>query len=427
MKIVKVYSRQLGEELGLKPGDRLLRINGKKVLDHLDYQFRITEENLLVDLEIDGKTVQYDIEKNYDTDLGVEFDEFKVRSCANDCVFCFVDQLPPGMRSTLYFRDGDYRLSYLHGHYITMTNMGQRELDRIVEQRLSPLYVSVHVTDKVLRKKLFLYHKDDRLLNKIKFLTDNGILLHTQIVLMPEQNDGKWLVKTLKDLYQFFPGVNSCSIVPVGLTGHREGLFSIPHITREYAKSMMSEAYTLRSQFPGSDHPFIYFADEWYILAGIPFPPVKAYGNIDLTENGIGQVSAFLKKFTKDKKRIREIAKPGCFTIATGTLIHDIFREAIGGYLNEIPGVSVEVVPVTNRVFGSSVSVSGLLTGRDIIDQLKGRDLGSSVWLTHRILNDDGIKTLDDYSLDKISSELGVPVHTSNDSILEIFERNNLG
>lgn len=427
MKILKVHQDQLGYELGLKPGDRLLRINGKKVLDHLDYQFRITEENIRLDIEIDGKVHQFDIDKDYDVDLGVDFEEFKIRSCANDCVFCFVDQLPKGLRKTLYFRDGDYRLSYLHGHYITMTNMGQNELNRIVEQRLSPLYISVHATDRELRKKLFLYSKDDHLLEKIRFLVEHDIELHTQIVLMPALNDGEWLIKTLQDIYQYYPRLKSCSIVPVGLTGHREGLFEIQPVNPTYAKQMIELLPELRKKFPGDKHPFIFFADEWYILADTSFPSVKEYKYVDLIENGIGQVASFLDQFLKEKKRIRESSLSGHFTIATGTLIYDTFHQTIGGFLNELPGLSVDIVPVTNDFFGNSVTVSGLLTGRDIIRQLKGRDLGDAVWLTHRILNDDGTKTLDDLTLINMSDALGVPVNICQDSILEIFERNIIG
>jgi len=185
MKIINVFPESLGEKIGIHPGDRLLKINGKRVQDEIDYKFRMTEEILTLDLEINGRLKQVEIEKEYDDDLGVEFEEMKIRSCANDCVFCFVDQNPPDMREGMYFRDGDYRMSYLYGHYITMTNMGQNELNRIVEQKLSPLYISVHVTEPELRKKLFLYKRDDRLLDKLQFLTENGIELHSQIVLMP--------------------------------------------------------------------------------------------------------------------------------------------------------------------------------------------------------------------------------------------------
>ena len=197
MKIVKVKPDSLAEKINLQPGDRLLKINGKRVVDEIDYKFRMTEESLILDLEINGQFDRVEVEKEYDDDLGVQFEEMKIRECANNCVFCFVDQNPLNMRKGLYFRDGDYRMSYLHGHYITMTNMGQNELERIIEQRLSPLYISVHVTDPELRQSLFLYKRDDGLLDKLKFLTDNGIELHTQIVLMPDINDGAYLLSTL--------------------------------------------------------------------------------------------------------------------------------------------------------------------------------------------------------------------------------------
>ena len=224
MKIIEVKDKTLGESIGLKPGDRLLKINGKRVVDEIDYRFRITDTEVLLDVEVDGVMQQFNVEKDYDDDLGVLFEEFKIRKCANDCIFCFVDQNPEGMRSGMYFRDGDYRLSYLYGHYITLTNMGQNELNRIVQQRLSPLYISVHATDVELRKKLLLYGKNDHLMDKLKYLTENDIELHAQVVLMPELNDGTYLDKTISDLYSFYPHLRSLSIVPVGLTKHRQNL-----------------------------------------------------------------------------------------------------------------------------------------------------------------------------------------------------------
>ena len=214
MKIVKIKENSLASQIGLSIGDRLLKINGKRVIDHLDYEFRIADENIILDLQISGKINQILVEKDYDDDLGVEFEEMKIRKCGNDCVFCFVDQNPKNMRDGIYFRDGDYRMSYLYGHYITMTNMGQNELQRIVDQKFSPLYISVHATDVELRKELLLYKKtkDDNLLEKIKFLTDNGIHLHGQIVLIPNKNDGDQLYKTAKDLYNFFPIFETLSL-----------------------------------------------------------------------------------------------------------------------------------------------------------------------------------------------------------------------
>ena len=245
MKIIKVLPNCLAEKIGLNPGDRLLKINGKRVIDEIDYQFRMTEMNLILDLEINGQLEKVEIEKEYDDDLGVVFEEMKIRECANKCVFCFVDQNPPNMRHGMYFRDGDYRMSYLYGHYITLTNMGQNELKRIVAQRMSPLYISVHVTDVQLRQKLFLYKRDDGLLNKLRYLTENNIELHAQIVLMPTINDKEYLLGTIRDIYRFYPMLKTCTIVPVGLTKHRKGLMKIPVVSKRLCSSLYNSLLKL--------------------------------------------------------------------------------------------------------------------------------------------------------------------------------------
>ncbi|NOZ07319.1 MAG: DUF512 domain-containing protein [FCB group bacterium] len=428
MRIISVEDNCLGAELGLQPGDRLLKINGTRVRDVLDYRFRFTEKNLSIEVEMAGKRQVFDIEKDYDDLLGVEFEDLKVRSCANNCVFCFVDQNPPDMRKTLYFRDGDYRLSYLHGHYITMTNMGQNDLQRIVDQRLSPLYISVHVTDRELRQKLFLYGKDDHLLEKIKFLTDHQIELHTQIVLIPHVNDGDYLQKTLDDLYGFSPLLKSVSIVPVGLTGHRRGLMELSSVTPEYAVMMTDLLSGLQNRYPVDGSHFLFLSDEWYILAGLPFPPEEFYQPYDLVENGVGQVSHFLAKFEKEKDELPvSLDIDTEFTIITGRLVNDVFQREIGTYLNKIQNLKVNIIPIDNDFMGRSVTVTGLLTGRDIVAQLTGRQLGQAVWCTKRIINDEGTRTLDDMTLEDMSAQLGVPFLVSDDSIAEIFERSIVG
>ncbi len=240
IRIKSVDPDGLGAYLGLKPGDRLLKINQRKVQDHLDYQYRIAVTSPELELEIDGSRQVVAVDKEEDTDLGVTFEDFAIRSCANDCVFCFVDQNPAGLRAGLYFRDGDYRLSFLYGHYITLTNMGTKELQRIVEQRLSPLYVSIHATDPALRRALLLYGKDDKLLDKLFYLTAQGIELHGQIVLCPGLNDGEQLRRTLDDLLPLIPGLRSLAIVPVGLTAHRAGLQEIPTVTAAYAREFIA-------------------------------------------------------------------------------------------------------------------------------------------------------------------------------------------
>ena len=426
MKIVKIKENSLAQEIGLSSGDRLLKINGEKVLDHLDYEFRIADENVVLDLQINGELNQIIVEKNYDDDLGVEFEEMKIRKCGNDCVFCFVDQNPENMRDGIYFRDGDYRMSYLYGHYITMTNMSKKELKRIVEQRLSPLYISVHATDKKLRKELLLYKwgKDDFLLEKIKYLIDNGIELHGQIVLIPNKNDGEQLLKTASEIYQFYPQFKTLSIVPVGLTRHREGLPELQYVNQQYAKNLFKVYPKLNKQFPGSKSPFIILSDEWYILGGKPFPPKAFYGDYDLVENGVGQFRDFLDRFNSEKKSFpTALKKKTKISIVTSTLVFDIFIKKIKPVLDKIKNLKVNFFQIENNFFGDSVTVAGLLTGKDIISQLKGKDIGSSVWATYRILNDEQTLTLDDMTLDDISKELQTEFKVSkNDSIDDIIQ-----
>jgi len=426
MKIVKIKENSLAQEIGLSSGDRLLKINGEKVLDHLDYEFRIADENVVLDLQINGELNQIIVEKNYDDDLGVEFEEMKIRKCGNDCVFCFVDQNPENMRDGIYFRDGDYRMSYLYGHYITMTNMSKKELKRIVEQRLSPLYISVHATDKKLRKELLLYKwgKDDFLLEKIKYLIDNGIELHGQIVLIPNKNDGDQLLKTAAEIYQFYPQFKTLSIVPVGLTRHREGLPDLEYVNQQYAKNLFKVYPKLNKQFPGSKSPFIILSDEWYILGGKPFPPKSFYGDYDLVENGVGQFRDFLDRFNSEKKNFPKSLKTKTkISIVTSTLVFDIFIKKIKPVLDKIKNLKVNFFQIENNFFGDSVTVAGLLTGKDIISQLKGKDIGSSVWATYRILNDEQTLTLDDMTLDDISKELQTDFKVSkNDSINDIIK-----
>ena len=426
MKIVKIKENSLAQEIGLSSGDRLLKINGEKVLDHLDYEFRIADENVVLDLQINGELNQIIVEKNYDDDLGVEFEEMKIRKCGNDCVFCFVDQNPENMRDGIYFRDGDYRMSYLYGHYITMTNMSKKELKRIVEQRLSPLYISVHATDKKLRKELLLYKwgKDDFLLEKIKYLIDNGIELHGQIVLIPNKNDGDQLLKTASEIYQFYPQFKTLSIVPVGLTRHREGLPDLEYVNQQYAKNLFKVYPKLNKQFPGSKSPFVILSDEWYILGGKSFPPKSFYGDYDLVENGVGQFRDFLDRFNSEKKSFpKALKKKTKISIVTSTLVFDIFIKKIKPVLEKIKNLKVNFFQIENNFFGDSVTVAGLLTGKDIISQLKGKDIGSSVWATYRILNDEQTLTLDDMTLDDISKELQTEFKVSkNDSINDIIK-----
>ena len=409
--------------MGLKPGDRLLKIDGSRVLDHLDYQFRIGLADLVLELEIDGRRESVELDKEPEEDLGVEFEDFTVRSCANDCVFCFVDQNPRGLRSTLYFRDGDYRLSFLYGHYITMTNMNDGDLRRIVEQRLSPLNISIHATGPELRRRLLLYGKDDRLLDKMRYLLDNGILLHGQVVLCPGLNDGSHLRRTLDDLAPLSPGLLSVSIVPVGLTGHRDGLTAIAPVTPEYAHDWLDEYAGLDGLYRHPDGSrMVFLSDEWYILAGREVPDAAYYGDLGMEENGVGQVRAILDQFAAEQDSLpTRLDRPTRFTIATGVLAAGLFSEHIIPRLNRIGNLDVNLEVVPNLLLGASVTVAGLLSGRDLLGHLKGKDLGEAVWTTDRILNAEEGIMLDDMTPGDISRQLGVPLKTAGDSLLELF------
>ena len=329
----------------------------------------------------------------------------------------------------MYFRDGDFRLSYLHGHYITMTNMGQQNLNRIVEQKLSPLYISVHATGIELRKRLLLYGKDDGLLEKIKFLVTNGIELHAQVVLMPKINDGVHLLQTMEDLYQFYPGLNSLTIVPVGLTKHREGLNKIDSVNPEYAKIMLSQLNKFNKKFRSNiERPFIFLSDEWYILSDQELPPIEHYGSLDLVENGVGQVRSFLNQINTEKEQLPKLFdRPREFSIVTGTLMEKIFRKHVMPLFEGIDNLTVNLYTINNNFYGEMVTVTGLLTGQDIINQLKGKSLGEAVWTSHRVLNDEKTLMLDDTSLTEISNQLEVPFNITEDSILEIFRRDIIG
>ena len=430
MKINYVEKESIAASIGLKPGDRLESIDGSRVKDIIDYRFKVTDEKILLKVKQGGEIKEYDIEKDVDDNLGLGFDDFKIRGCANDCVFCFVDQNPTGMRDGLYFRDGDFRMSFLHGHFVTMTNMGWKELKRIVEQRLSPLYVSVHVTDPDKRLEMFLYGKDDFLMKKFEYLTENGIELHAQVVLCPGWNDGKFLEKTVEDIYSFRPNALSMSIVPVGLTKHRDGLPNLPRVTAEYARSFIPIGKQLSAKYRQENGKnFVFLSDEWFLKIGAALPNQNYYAGHDLQENGVGQVANFMADW---KDNIADyssgLKKPTSITIGTGTLIADYFNTNFIPLLKTVSNLDVKLKSINNTFFGEDdVTVSGLLTGQDIITQLADQELGDMVLFSNRILNEDDTLTLDDMTLGQISHALEVPVRVVGDSPAEFFTAINHG
>ena len=424
MKINYIERDSIAESIGLKKGDQLYSIDGSRVKDVIDYRFKVADENIVIKVKKGEELIEYEIEKDIDDNLGIGFDDFNIRACANDCVFCFADQNPPGMREGLYFRDGDFRMSFLYGHFITMTNMGWKQLKRVVEQQLSPLYVSVHVTDPDKRLEMFLYGKDDFLIKKFEYLTENGIELHAQVVLCPGWNDGKFLEKTIEDIYSFYPYALSMSIVPVGLTKHREGLPNLPQVTKEYAKKFIPIGQKLSKKYRqknGSN--FVFLSDEWFLKVGNEVPDLDYYAGHDLIENGVGQVAHFMDNWNKEINNydsFKDISKK--VTICTGTLVANYFQENFLPLFESFSNLDIQLKPIVNTFFGEDdVTVSGLLTGHDIISQLQGEELGDLVLLSNRILNEDNTVTLDDMNLEKISNSLNIPVKVVDDSPAAFF------
>ncbi len=422
MKIVSIEKGSIAEEVGLRPGDRLLRINGQPVRDIIDYRFLSADERLEMEVVQAGEPVIFEIEKDFDDPLGLEFEELQIRFCGNDCPFCFVDQNPEGMRPSLYFRDEDFRLSFLSGHYVTLTNLSRKDMQRIVTQRLSPLFVSVHATEPEVRKFLFGIKHDDRLFEKLAHLTENAIEIHTQIVLCPEVNDGAVLRKTIDDLAGFLPHLRSVSVVPVGLTRHREGLRRLKPVTPEYARALIPELEAYAEGFRRrTGEYFVYLADEFYIMADLPLPEAERYDGFYQKENGVGMVRYLLDDFATQRRRLpRAVATPLQATLVTGTLASGFMREFIVPGLNRVRNFEGRLEVVENRFYGPSIGVTGLLTGQDVVAHLKKADLGDRVYLPANCLK-DGTLFLDDWTVARLSQELGRPVVPLDNDFTQMF------
>lgn len=411
MKITVVEPSSIADELGIIPGDELLEVNGRRILDSIDYRFSEGDPALSLKVAREGEVVIYDIEKDDGERVGLDFEEMKVLSCGNDCIFCFVDQNPQGLRKQLYFRDGDYRLSFMYGNYTTMTNAGPAILQRIIDQRLSPQYISVHVTDPVVRAKLMGLRKDDRILEKIALLHDNGIDMHTQIVLCPGINDGKTLERTVADLYRFRQRIVSLAIVPVGLTDHRFGLSQLRKVDRPYAESILDAVEQWQAKFRRqTGRGFVYPSDEFYIVAGRKIPPAAAYDGFPQYENGVGLVRSFLTDFRRQSRVFpQRLPARRTLTLATGELAVDFMNDTVVPRLASIGGLTVRMEVIPNVLFGRSVTVAGLLSGKCLYSSLDGKECGNLLLLPPDILNADGL-LLDDETVPRIQERLGVPV-----------------
>ncbi len=423
VEIIDIRPGSIAEELGIQVGATLIAINGKPIRDRLDYRFYESEEYLEVHIRQAGEEVIFEIEKDADEDLGLVLEEMKLMSCGNNCVFCFTYQNPKGMRKSLYFKDEDYRFSFLYGHYVTMTTLKQSDLERIVEQRLSPLYISVHSTELETRKWLLGIKRDDHLLEKIAFLTRNGIELHAQIVLVPGVNDGAVYEQTLTDLSRFFPGIKSVAVVPVGISRHRRHKAPLRIHTPQELKEMIRFTDRLRADFVKKlGVHFVYLSDEFFIKAKEPLPSADYYDEFYQIENGVGEFREMIDRFDAAWPHMpKRIERPVRITWVTGTLAAENLKKYIIDPLNSIENISIELLPVFNYFYGTTIEVSGLLVGEDIYNQLKKRPLGDLIFLPPRVLNEDGL-FLDDWTVADLEQKLHKTCHVFTEPVESFVE-----
>ena len=397
-----------------KVGDNLISINGKRVLDVLDYKFYAYDTRLDVLLRRpDGTEYHVPVHKREGGDLGLDFESYlmdRPRSCANACVFCFIDQLPKGMRPTMYFKDDDARLSFLLGNYITLTNLSQREIRRIIDLHISPINVSVHTTNPELRRRMLRNPRAGETIGVMRRFAGAGIVMNCQIVCCPGWNDGEELLRTMRELEEMYPGVHSVSIVPVGLTKYREGLEPLTPFTPEHAAETLDMVTAFGDECLKKHGTRIFFCgDEMYLLAGRELPPDEFYEEHTQLENGVGMLRLLETEF-RSALKLSDEPDGVPFSIATGVSAAPYFRRLLELAKEKYPRLDGRVYAIVNDFFGHSINVSGLVTGRDLIAQLKGRELGKRLLISQNMLRRREMDFLDDVTLAEAQKELGLPI-----------------
>lgn len=409
----------IAEEMGIEPGDRLLEINGETVEDIFDYQYMIEEEYVEVLIaKPSGEEWLLEIDKDYEEDLGVTFDNGLMddyRSCTNKCIFCFIDQMPKGMRETLYFKDDDSRLSFLQGNYVTLTNMSEKDVDRIIKYHLSPINISFQTTNPELRCRMLHNRFAGESLKKVDRFYEAGIQMNGQIVLCKGFNDGEELERSIRDLTKYLPHLQSVSVVPVGLSRFREGLEPLEPFTREDARRVLEQIHRWQEKlYPEYGLHFVHASDEWYILAGEELPREESYDGYMQLENGVGMIRLMLEEYEDALARLEEpealenrILK-GTYSSVTGQIAYPYIRRMADRLMERFPEVKIQIFPIRNDFFGERITVTGLLTGQDIIAQLKGRDLGEILYLPENILRSGERVLLDDITVEDLAGALQV-------------------
>ena len=410
-RIIEVEQDSPAEQAGIRAGDALTAMQGEPVRDEIDYQFFSSMESVELAIARDGGDFAVTVEKEDWEPLGLSFAEpltGATRTCANQCVFCFVDQMPVGMRDTLYVKDDDWRLSLRSGHYITLTNVGDREFERIIERRASPLYISVHATDPAARVRLLGNAGAGNIMARLRALHGAGLRFHAQIVACPGYNDGAILERTLDDLAALHPAAQSVAVVPVGLTKFRDGLAHIPHYTRDTARELIAAIERRQEQcLARMDTRFVFAADELYCLAGMEPPPEEAYEDYPQIENGVGMLRQLEMEYRFAWEEPPPI-RPRRVLLACGVSPAAFLRGMLERY--PLPGVEVEVLPIGNRYFGETVTVSGLLTGGDVLAALQGRENAEVLLSGCMLRSSDEQVFLDDMPLDELRGRTGLTI-----------------
>jgi putative radical SAM enzyme (TIGR03279 family) len=391
IRIAEVQKGSIAEELELRIGTRVVRINGEKVRDGIDLTFLLADETLEIEtVDPEGHRAVYEIERDPGESVGIVPAPDTVRECANKCVFCFIDGNPEGVRSSLWIRDDDFRLSFSYGSYVTLTNLGERGLARLVEQRLSPLYVSVHATDPDVRIRLLQNERAGLIMDQLRYLAGNGLEVHTQVVLCPEWNDGPQLDRTIQDLLELGEGIRTLSVVPVGLTKYNLNRPVRP-LTPDEAARALDQVEAAREQAQARrGYGWAYAADELFLIAGRTVPPEPYYDDGSLTENGVGAVRRLLEDFDAGLPHLRPLDGVTRIRILTGRSMEPFFRER-APLLASAVGASVQVTGVTNGFYGPSVTVAGLLAGQDLLAAVQDPAPGELILLPAETLNQDDL------------------------------------
>ncbi len=429
--VSSVVPGSIAAEMGIEKGDVLLSVNGQSPEDVFDYRYLMNEEEVSVLIrKPDGEEWELEIEKEYEDDLGMEFENGLMddyRSCRNKCIFCFIDQLPKGMRKTLYFKDDDSRLSFLQGNYLTLTNMKEQDLNRIIYYRLSPINISFQTTNPKLRCRMLNNRFAGDIMQKVQRLKEAGIVMNGQIVLCKGVNDGEELERSIRDLTTLLPELQSVSVVPVGLTRHREGLYPLAPFTKEDAHEVLEVIRRWqRRLYEERGVHFIHAGDEWYILAGESLPEETTYDGYLQLENGVGMVRLLEEEVAETLLHLPGDERSRSVTIATGELAASFLQRHADRVRERYPNVRVQVLPVKNKFFGEQITVAGLLTGQDLIEQLKGRDLGERLLLTSHMLKSGEPVFLDDRTVEEVENALQTKVFivesSGNDLIKGMIE-----